>query len=342
MKVNAPTIPDGANLSSPDPYGYDLQPTQPENLRVTGSGAAVKSQDGQVQVWSGSPSSLSPTNPVTQGTLVRSSNGAQYTETDPDGTQWIFAGNWASGFAPGKLEEMIPPGGSGSVCYSYTSSGWSTATQVGSAAWESATYTMNSAGQTVAESVSAAQGPVSSASLTYYTSGQSGGSPGDLELIQAYGPGGTSAGVVNATFYRYYEGSYSSGGSTGYNASYNPGRPDELEFIVSGAALGRMMQAAGVGYGGLTSVSGATVASYADDFYKYMSTGLVEEIDAAGGACSNCGGEAPRPTSTPQATPRPEPITGAPKRPSSAPTAAPSRPSTITWAKQSCKTPPSP
>ena len=62
-------------------------------------------------------------NPVTQGSLVTGTNtyGPEFVETDQDGTQWIFAGSGASdGYQPGELEKMIPPGGSGTVAYSYT------------------------------------------------------------------------------------------------------------------------------------------------------------------------------------------------------------------------------
>ena len=119
--------------------------------------------------------------------------------------------------------------------------------------------------------------------LTYYNNTSNGGGPGDLELIQTYDTADESGPVINATFYRDYEG--------GYDASTNPGLPGELKFTVSGAALERLMTANNVSsYGQLDGLTDAQIAPYADDFYKYDPAGLVEEIDASGAGCSTCGG----------------------------------------------------
>ena len=302
LVTDPPSIPGGADLSSPNAFGPEFAVTQPAQLAANSSAAAVTSQDGGVQVWNLTSGSYTPANPVTQGSLAAGSNsyGPDFVETDRDGTQWIFAGSGAScGYQAGKLEEIIPPGGSGTVSYSYTSSGWSTDTQTSSSTYQLASYTLNPAGKVAGESVqnlvSGSYTPVGSASLTYYAAGAAGGGAGDLELIESYGTGSESAEVINATFYRYYEGSYVASNTTGLQANTNPGLPDELKFTVSGAALQRLMSANSLGFNSslpsnLDALLDSNIAPYADDFYKYDAAGLVAEIDAAGAGCSTCGG----------------------------------------------------
>jgi hypothetical protein len=71
-----------------------------------------------------------------------------------------------------------------------------------------ATYTLNTVGKVTSESVqnvdlsnNDAVTQVSSASLTYYTTNQSGGNAGDLELMQTFDQSGVE---TSATYYRYY------------------------------------------------------------------------------------------------------------------------------------------
>ena len=83
--------------------------------------------------------------------------------------------------------------------------------------------------------------------------------------------------------------------SVGYSSSFNAGLPDELKFSVSGTDLQRLMSANSLSFNGnlpanLDALPDANIDPYADDFYKYTTAGLVEEIDAAGGGCSGCGG----------------------------------------------------
>ena len=83
------------------------------------------------------------------------------------------------GCLPGKLEEMVPPSGSGDVNYYYTYTynptlaqwitNWSTTTQTSPTTSQVATYTTNSSGELINESVvndvfGGASTPVSSAS----------------------------------------------------------------------------------------------------------------------------------------------------------------------------------
>src|SRR5208337_90912 len=115
----------------PNAFGPEFAVTQPAQLATNSTGAEVISQDGEVQLWTLSGGSYTPTNVVLSGSLVAGTNsyGNELTETDPNGTQWIFAGSGATGFTAGQLEEMIPPGGTGSVTYTYSAGQWSTTKQ---------------------------------------------------------------------------------------------------------------------------------------------------------------------------------------------------------------------
>ncbi len=143
--------------------------------------------------------------------------------------------------------------------------------------------------------------------------------------METYDSGSESGSVTDAAYYRYYEGSYVASSSTGLQANTNPGLPNELKFAVSGAALGRLMSFYGLtSYADLDNLSDAQIAPYADDYYKFGSTGLVDEIDASGAGCSTCGGVAhrPLPMSSAAAAIRRTPINGTLKRSKPAPTAA--------------------
>ena len=301
--TDPPTVPGGADLSSPNAFGPDFSVSPPATLNIYATEAEVTSQNNEIQLWTKSGSSYTPTNPVLQGSLVAGTNslGNELTETDPDGTQWIFAGSGATGFTAGQLEQMIPPGGSGAVAYSYNPTGnqWSTTKQTSGSTSQVATYTTNSSGQLVRESVdnvsNGTSAAVGSASFYYYTASSSGGRAGDLELMETFDSDNESGSVVNATFYRDYEGSYAPSTSVGYSSSFNAGLPDELKFSVSGTDLQRLMSANSLSFNGslpanLDAIPDANIDPYADDFYKYTTAGLVEEIDAAGGGCSSCGG----------------------------------------------------
>ena len=101
--------------------------------------------------------------------------------------------------------------------------------------------------------------------------------------------------VVNATFYRDYEGNYAPSTSVGFNLPLTPACPTSSSSAVSGTDLQRLMSANSLSFNGnlpanLDALPDANIDPYADDFYKYTTAGLVEEIDAAGGGCSSCGG----------------------------------------------------
>jgi len=149
LLINGATIPGGADLGSPDADGQDFSVAPPVSLAVYSSPneVVISGQDGSIQVWSGPPGGpYTAKNGITQGTLI-GGNGANFIETDTDGTQWVFAGASGSGYNVGSLFSVTSPD-DGSITYSYLSGSWSSSAQT-SGGTESGTYSLNSSGKVI-------------------------------------------------------------------------------------------------------------------------------------------------------------------------------------------------
>ena len=68
--TDPPTVTGGADLSSPNAFGSEFSASPPATLNIYSTGADVTSQNNEIQLWTKSGSTYTPTNPVLQGSLV--------------------------------------------------------------------------------------------------------------------------------------------------------------------------------------------------------------------------------------------------------------------------------
>ena len=79
--------------------------------------------------------------------------------------------------------------------------------------------------------------------------------------------------AINSTYYRYYTGS------------------GNVEFIITGSALARLMATDHVSIAGVDGLSDAELETYANNYFTYRSDGTVLTEVSAGEGCSICGGQ---------------------------------------------------
>jgi RHS repeat-associated protein len=299
VQLSTTPVTSGGSLTSTSANGQSFQIDQPERLSVDSTALAITSQTGQTQVWNVSGSTYTPVNAVADGSMASGTNsyGNTYVQTDPSGTQYVFAGAGASGYQLGQLEEMIPVG-TGAVDYSYSTDGQiaQTVTQTGGGYETIATYTENTStvkitGETVATTNGTTTTTVGSAALTYYGTGDSSGNPGDIQFVQSF-TGSDTTDPTDTTYYRYYTGAYVANSSSEFNPATNPGLPNQVKFILSGASVNRLMTAYGLtSISALDGLTDAEVYPYSDNYFQYTSAGVVSGQTTGGTGCSVCGGE---------------------------------------------------
>jgi RHS repeat-associated protein len=116
---------------------------------------------------------------------------------------------------------------------------------------------------------------IQSVQYTYYNWGDSGGNAGDLETATVEDASGNP---ISTDYYRYY----TEGATGGYAGA--------LKYAVLGASYDRLKTAAGGTDADVAAASDSTVATYADHYFQYDSSGRVTEEVASGAGCSVCSG----------------------------------------------------
>ena len=263
----------------------------------------VVQRGSSVQIWDQVDGSwVAREGDTVQGTMTVDQTTGNYVETDPDGTQWVYAGaSPPTGCQEGQLLSMTPPGGNGTQYYYDPSSGLlsSTITTTGLSTEQVVDYDYaGSSDQVVEMDVFiglSTSGPDTSGTptrrvvYTYYQTGASGyqdgdscGNPGDLELVTTY----EGSSIIDQTYYSYYQ------------ATAANGYAHLLECMFTGPSLAR----AGlypIDPGDPTVPSTApTVAltqpqitTYADEYLTYNAAGQVVSRSTGGTGCSCAGGQ---------------------------------------------------
>ncbi len=229
--------------------------------------------------------------------LAYDSTNSQFILTDSSGNQSTFY-DFTGGVLAGKIKSVSDAGGnvtnysyngsgqptlivnsatSGTVttkealAYSYLASPDPNAGKVGSITWQTKTYdtSLGQSDSSVSYSI------VKETDYTYYNTGDSGGSLGDLEMAQTKDPSGN---VIDTQFNRYYI----SGDSDTH------GYVGALKYEFGTSAYARLVESL---TGGATpaTATDAQVAPYADHYYQYNSNHQVTG-DVVGGAGGNSSG----------------------------------------------------
>ena len=181
-------VPGGGDLTDATANGQNFQFDQPETLTVYNYAGevAIESPEGRNQIFLGT-TTFTPVDAVTDGQLVIGTYNSYsaFIQTDPSGTQWVFA-DGAPGYTQGQLEAMIPLSG-GTENYQYSNGLVAkTVTDMGGGYTTVATYHLYSSGKIASEVVTRNHGssvPLIVGKLLricpYNVSG-------DLESIQSY------------------------------------------------------------------------------------------------------------------------------------------------------------